>query len=126
MKIKTNELTGAARDWAVATALGRGPKYNMESHGRTWREWWLAAPGHDYEPMPSYSTNWSQGGPIIEQWAISLSPDEFITGNTRWCAVCINEGEGFEQFGPTPLIAAMRCFVASKMGDEIDIPKELT
>jgi hypothetical protein len=27
--------------------------------------------------------------------------------------------------GPTPLIAAMRCYVASKLGDEIDIPEEL-
>ena len=28
-------------------------------------------------------------------------------------------------FGPTPLIAAMRCFVASKLGDEVDVPDEL-
>lgn len=27
--------------------------------------------------------------------------------------------------GPTPLIAAMRCFVASKLGDEVEIPEEL-
>lgn len=27
--------------------------------------------------------------------------------------------------GPTPLIAAMRCYVASKLGDEVDIPEEL-
>ena len=27
--------------------------------------------------------------------------------------------------GPTPLIAAMRCYVASKLGDDVDIPEEL-
>lgn len=27
--------------------------------------------------------------------------------------------------GPTPLIAAMRCYVASKLGDEVEIPEEL-
>jgi len=27
--------------------------------------------------------------------------------------------------GPTPLIAAMRCYVASKLGDEVEIPQEL-
>ena len=27
--------------------------------------------------------------------------------------------------GPTPLIAAMRCYVASKLGDEVDVPEEL-
>ena len=25
----------------------------------------------------------------------------------------------------TPLVAAMRCYVASKLGDEVDIPEEL-
>jgi len=29
-------------------------------------------------------------------------------------------------YGPTPLIAAMRCFVASKLGEEVDVPQELT
>ena len=29
------------------------------------------------------------------------------------------------QFGPTPLIAAMRCYVASKLGDEVEVPEEL-
>ena len=29
------------------------------------------------------------------------------------------------QNGPTPLIAAMRCYVASKLGDEVEVPVEL-
>ena len=28
-------------------------------------------------------------------------------------------------YGPTPLIAAMRCYVASKLGDEVEVPVEL-
>jgi len=31
-----------------------------------------------------------------------------------------------ELTGPTPLIAATRCYVASKLGDDIEIPEELT
>jgi hypothetical protein len=31
-----------------------------------------------------------------------------------------------EFFGPTPLFAAMRCYVASKLGDEVDVPEDLT
>jgi hypothetical protein len=27
--------------------------------------------------------------------------------------------------GPTPLVAAMRCYCASKLGDEVDVPEEL-
>ena len=32
----------------------------------------------------------------------------------------------WQEHGPTPLIAAMRCYVASKLGDEVDVPDELT
>jgi hypothetical protein len=28
--------------------------------------------------------------------------------------------------GPTPLIAAMRCYVASVLGDEVEVPDSLT
>ena len=27
--------------------------------------------------------------------------------------------------GPTPLIAAMRCYVISKLGEEVEVPDEL-
>ena len=118
MKIKTAELTGAALDWAVATALGRGPQYNMESHGRTWYEWWLAAPGYEYEPMPSYSTKWAHGGPIIEREMLTVG----WVGDTWAAVVGLVE---HKQIGPTPLTAAMRCYVASELGDEVEIPEEL-
>ena len=29
------------------------------------------------------------------------------------------------EHGPNPLIAVMRCYVASKLGDEVNIPEEL-
>jgi len=91
---KTNELTGAALDWAVHYAI----------HGE-------------------YSTNWAQGGPIIEREKIALiPPNERID---EWEAVHPDRMHN-EEYGPTPLIAAMRCFVASKLGDEVDVPKELT
>jgi hypothetical protein len=129
--MKTNELTGAALDWAVATALGRGPKYNMESHGRTWRGWWLAGPGYDYEPMPSYSTNWAQGGSIIEREGIELQCNTsalqaaaYKNANPDWFA-CLKFKRADHWHGTTPLIAAMRCYVASKLGDDINIPEEL-
>ena len=73
--------------------------------------------------MFGYSTNWAQGGPIIEREAIQLTPDEY-TGT--WSAYMTNEGEPYEGTGQTPLIAAMRCYVASKLGDDIEIPKEVT
>jgi hypothetical protein len=102
--MKTSELTGAALDWAVHVAL----------HG--------SCEGHaEYE----YSTDWAQGGPIIEREGINL--DNYAK-NPQWSAwtPAPNQATGEAQaYGPTPLIAAMRCYVASKLGDNIDIPEGL-
>ncbi len=101
MKIKTSELTGAALDWAVAMA-----------------ENWAGA---DFEIKP-YSTDWAQGGPIIEREKIRLMHTEEL-GDSPWSAIV--QSQHCAEFGPTPLIAAMRCYVASKLGEEVEIPEEL-
>jgi hypothetical protein len=97
--MKTNELTDAALDWAVGSTGEYGCGF--------------------------FSTDWSQGGPIIEREELTLSHspyDHVFYGRTRpWCA----EKKGRMEYGSTPLIAAMRCYVASKLGDEIELPTEL-
>lgn len=114
--MKTSELIDEKLDWAVLEASGA---YREYVH---WRE----AVGDSVLSNPiwfkrlgcSPSTDWSKGGPIIERERIELKDD----GGTDWLASHNNESV---EFGPTPLIAAMRCYVASKLGDEVDIPKEL-
>jgi len=101
--MKTSELTGAALNWAVAKCEGKTKNPLRDSHYGV------------YAP----STNWAQGGPIIEREGIDLKR---ITG-ALWDAHSNNVS--FYEDGPTPLIAAMRCLVASKLGDEVEIPKEL-
>jgi hypothetical protein len=96
--MRTSELTGAALDWAVAKCEG----YRLD-----------LVPEGSYTP----STDWAQGGPIIEREKITQE----WTGED-WMAYIRHDDEFF---GPTPLIAAMRCYVASKLGDDIEIPKEL-
>ena len=71
------------------------------------------------EPVYSYSTNWLFGGPIIERERININ--DF--GGEGWEA---DDSLGRYGYGPTPLIAAMRCYVASKLGEEVDVPTELT
>lgn len=119
MKIKTNKLTGAALDWAVA----KGEGYTgIALQERTDTEW--------YSP----SIDWSQGGPIIEREGFNRIVKNLSHGYTvsKKLAVLTEDAEDAEVVrwvhgsGPTPLIAAMRCYVASKLGDEIEIPKELT
>ena len=39
INIQTEQLTGRARDVAVSQALGHGPTFDMQSHGRTWSGW---------------------------------------------------------------------------------------
>ena len=108
--MNTNELTGSALDWAVAKAEGK----NVDPwHGALMR--WLK----DHR----YSTNWSQGGPIIERERIGFK----YTGTAMEFVAWLNGGLSTKHdcYGPTPLIAAMRCYVASRLGDTIDIPEEL-
>ena len=75
--------------------------------------------GDDNDWFLAFSTDWAQGGPISEREKITLE----WTGE-GWNAYIRHDDEYPD--GPTPLIAAMRCYVASKLGDEITIPKELT
>ena len=98
--MKTSELTGTALDWAVHFAL-HGSCEGYAEH--------------------EYSTNWAQGGPIIEREKL----DVFCSGNV-WDASTGDRHPNVIKSGTTPLIAAMRCYVASKLGDEVEIPKETT
>jgi hypothetical protein len=103
MKIKTNELIGAALDWAVA-------KCERDSSAN-----WRAHAGH------RFSTDWAQGGPIIEREHISA----FYVYWGEWEAFDDKTMPPSKHRGPTPLIAVMRCYVASKLGDDVNIPEEL-
>lgn len=116
MKVKTQDLIDTALDWAVAKC--EGFKYELYEHNRKKWENGLHRPQH-WQP----STNWAQGGPIIEREEIGSF--HYIHGfhGPTWSAR-IGSG-GFQQDGPTLLIAAMRCFCASHLGDEVDIPDEL-
>lgn len=108
--MKTFELTGAALDWAVAMCEG----YSSEQ---------AADIIYCDSAALAYSTDWSQGGPIIERERITLDGTAILG---QWMAVAqVPNDEPWETRGPTPLVAAMRCYVASRLGDEVDIPEEL-
>lgn len=121
--MKTSELTGAALDWAVAKCEGRDIEFDDPSDP------WLTLDGIAYQPLHSYtpSTDWAQGGPIIEREGVCMrfSPKD---ARGAWLAVMGKNrflSPDFEGSGPTPLIAVMRCYVASKLGEEVEIPVEL-
>lgn len=121
--MKTSELTGAALDWAVTLieqpeACAYGVADWRENRTRTVK---------NGEYLYRWHQSWAQGGPVIEREkiAVAYEPSMVYDDSCRWKALAaMSDNE--HQYGPTPLIAAMRCYVASKLGDEVDVPKELT
>jgi hypothetical protein len=113
--MKTAELTGVALDWAVCKAKGEY-QCPVDEYTAVWMT------------NRRYSTNWAVGGPVIEREEISISR-EFAASKVEWAAwtpaPIRDDAEAFG-YGSTPLIAAMRCYVASKLGDEVEVPEELT
>ena len=134
MKIKTSELTDAALDWAVVIARGVKPADIRIAAGKIYR-WSRDGDGNltgGYQTGSEFlpSKMWESGGPIIEREGIELHG---CKANGLWAQFynmrLAADGKSkhyHRQTGPTPLIAAMRCFVASKLGDEVDVPEELS
>jgi hypothetical protein len=106
MKHKTSELTGALLDAAVVQALGATAVRYGDG---------LYVDGASFRP----STAWEHGGPIIDREHINLTGrDRNRNPTADWCA---EMGSYPLHFGPTPLIAAMRAYVAHKLGEEVEL-----
>ena len=119
--MKTNELTDIALDWAVAECL------NLNVGFDSWGVYYIGVVQRNDDglgrPAPfNPSTNWSQGGPIIEREMIATSRGGSYSENFWMASVGFSDNR---IYGTTPLIAAMRCYVASKLGNDIEVPKGL-
>ena len=108
--VETSKLSGPALDWAAAKAVGLvaytqpdGPVY-LPINGEAW----------------SPSTDWSQGGPLIEKLEALTQYDD-----SSWYAIPTSEYGVIELSGPTPLIAICRAIVAAELGDDVEVPVEL-
>lgn len=113
MKIKINDATELQIDYLVAKIEGDRtgkPEWYME---------WFWNRDRRFFPY-SPSTAWEQAGPLIEREKIGVYPSEAYEG--MWAARNLTLPH---IYGPTLLIAAMRCYCASKLGDEVEIPSEL-
>ena len=115
--MKTSDLQDTALDWAVAEAEKTDVRLVRTKKGSPLHVCKVDATGSTcgvYSP----STRWDTGGPIVERERISLQGQKKM-----WWA---SYQPSISEFGgPAPLIAAMRCYVASKLGEEVEVPKEL-
>lgn len=112
-KINVADATGPALDWLVAKCEGLDPFINTPYDGNSYTHG-----GRCFAQR--YSTNWTQGGPIIFEHGIATAESE----KGLWLALPHEGGDSYWE-GPTPLIAAMRCYVASKLGHTAEVPEEL-
>jgi hypothetical protein len=116
--MKTSELTGAALDWAVAKC----EKLDVDTDIVSGNDEWGAFVDYSEEYCHVHyqpSEHWGWAGPIIERERISI---DALYDEVGWVA-SMEEFMGYQ--AETPLIAAMRCYVASQLGDEVEIPEEL-
>lgn len=127
MKIKVSEATNTQLDQLVAKCEGRHKLAPLWVDDDRY--------GNHVERPYSPTTDWAQGGPILDREGLSLA---YWGEHSKF-----GQHERMEQFwearhpshrthsrrtvgyGPTPLIAAMRCFVTSKLGEEVEVPDEL-
>ncbi len=137
IEVRVSNLVGAALDWAVAKALGwQMVRVPPDIHGNNGGEV-LTPPdfSKDFQFPPRgavpvgyflrrWSTDWSQGGPLIDKYQGSVRHDKHLNdGPCRYTG-----GTGMNSpwsYGPTPLIAFCRSLVLAKLGDTVQVPKEL-
>jgi len=129
IEVRAANLLGAPLDWAVAMAEGykrdpeqltgdgvtvispKGTFTSVSIHG--------AANGFGFRP----STNWDQGGPLIDKHHGSVQHNQSFV--TSACYSGGPAGAGVWCYGPTALVAFCRGFVHYKLGDTVQVPKEL-
>ena len=120
-KVKTNELIGPALDWLVAKCQGyveQGVYGTPEFRdSEVYLRYCDAVLNSCYSP----TTDWAQGGPILDRERITIRQ---WTNMPSIHAYMPHDGAPWGA-GPTPLIAAMRCLITSKLGREVEVPDEL-
>lgn len=131
MLIQSNDMSGLPLDWAVAKAMGLLDSGRVKIYQNG--DLWCHRPAVAFDPTPSVyyspdyspSTKWEDAGRVlneITEFGAFTDPP-----STRYCAHISKEDseEIWSSFGETSLIALMRCFVESKLGEEIEVPEEL-
>lgn len=115
IEVKTADLIGAALDWAVAKA--ESVPVFVDHQG-----WVRKLPDDTSAWRPSW--NWSQGGQLLDKHHASAHYQAHLAdAQFRYSAG--PAGSGFWCYGPTALVAFCRSLVKAKLGDTVQVPKEL-
>ena len=130
-KVNVAEVSGVVLDYMVAMALGHnivwdGIAYwisDLNTSKLIGSKWKVCGKPCGWSP----STYGGDGMPIIEQlrsdsaYQLLIESDGDNVHVLSWPSAHVH----FSGYGTTILIAAMRCYVASKLGPEVEVPDEL-
>jgi hypothetical protein len=122
MKVKTGEAEGEVLNYLVAKAEGMLEVIHDTKSKELW--YYDKETGRDKHFWPS--TDWALAGPIIEREGVCMMFSPKDARGAWYCVMGKNRflSPDFEGSGPTALVAAMRCFVTSKLGNEVEISNE--
>lgn len=111
--VKTCNLKDADLCWAVQEAEFR----RMETYGGYIKQWAL---DQHKQGFAAFSAFWSNFGEILEFERISVKAEEF---DDTWAA---QGPDGSIYTASTALEAAMRAYVGIVIGEEVNLPHEVT
>lgn len=111
--MKVSHLEGDVLDRFVARAEGLKL---IVLHNEYFDGWYVETPPIEPQAVSCYSTRWDDGGPIIGQSRMTIEFDSLPGGDTY---TAIQPDSQYFMSGKTHLIAAMRCYIASKFGEEV-------
>jgi hypothetical protein len=110
--MKTSELTGSMLDYWTARAEGIPAEQLEIRRVQRSTEYHMVRTGNLGSRVLGYSTDWSQGGPLIEKYSLDIEKL-----GSEWAAYPLDEFQ--RAFGDTPLQAICRAVVRAAFGDEV-------
>lgn len=119
IEVETSALAGAALDWAVAQVEGIELAIAEPHYGTGWRVY-RPESGGKYSP----STDWAVGGLLLVKHQVNLHSPQH--SDDCWAAWVTIRGNDYCHGGYQALLAVCRVIVATKLGNTVQVPKELT
>ncbi len=117
--IKVSEATYRQLDWLVAKCEGAK---RIRFDGKFWQVYFGSTEAEEYLGNLNFTADPALMQPTMEREKIATRP-----WKGQWEATIWNEpATQNPTYGPTMLIAAARCYVASKLGAIVEVPEGLT
>lgn len=121
VEVKTGNLVGEALGWSVGMAEGLALNLEPPQYGNGWRVFAIYR-GEATERCERYNPweAWALGGPLVAKYRIGFG----LYSDSFFAVIGLDDIAG-DGDGLTHLVAAMRAIVGARLGDTVQVPKEL-